>query len=102
LPASGAGRAVIPRRSEVVLPGPVEDYREAAARCARLGEGVARLAALVRGWRVDAHIAPGPVAAAVVEQLALTAADLQIAAAEMADIGRECWQRAVQSDRRPR
>ena len=80
------------------MPGPVEEYREAAARCARLGEGVARLVALVRGWRVDGHIS-GPPARAVVEQLELVAADLHIAAVELADIARECRQRVVESDR---
>jgi hypothetical protein len=70
--------------------------------CARLGESVARVVSLVRGWRVDAHMAAGPVAAAIVEQLVVIAADLQIATAELADIARECWQCAFESERQPR
>ena len=66
-----------------------------------MGESVARIAALVRGWRVDAHLGAGPVAAAVTDQLSLVASELQLAADELADIARGCWQRALESDRAP-
>ena len=78
-----------------------EEFREAAGRCARLGESVARMAAQVHGWRVEAHIGAGPVAAAVSEQLALVAAELRVAAEELADISRGCWQRSVDPDDLP-
>ena len=73
-----------------------------AGRCARMGESVARVAALVRGWRVEAHVGPGPVASAVTDQLLLAATELQVAADALADIARGCWQHSVESDRNGR
>ena len=75
-----------------------QQYGEAAGLCARTGESVARIAALVRGWRVDAHVGQGPVAAALVDQLVAVASDLQVAADELADIARGCRQLAVESE----
>jgi hypothetical protein len=72
---------------------------DAGGLCARTGESVARIAALVRGWRVDTHVGQGPVAAALVDQLALVASDLQVAADELADIARRCRQLAADPER---
>jgi hypothetical protein len=70
------------------------EYREAAARYTRLGEDLLRQAAVLSGWRVEAHLGSGPAAAAVAERLAWAAGDLNGAGAELARLARECRWRA--------
>ena len=74
------------------------DYRETAARYARLGEDLCRQAAVLAGWDVEVQLGSGPAAAQVEERIAWAAADLNWSGHEMARLASECRWRAEVCD----
>lgn len=71
------------------------EYREAATRLRGLGENVLRRTALVRGWPLDSHLGPGPVADRATAALDTVARRLDAAATDLARLARTCDDRAV-------
>ena len=72
-------------------------YRDAAHRYRLLGENYLRQAALISGWRLDAHLA-GPVAEAAGGGLRSASAHLTTASGEMARLAGVCDFRAAVCD----
>lgn len=72
-------------------------YRDAASRYRLLGENCLRQAALMSGWRLDAHLA-GPVADAAGGGLRSAASHLSTAGSELARLARVCDGRALICD----